>query len=99
MSIGLDWVAQCNSGNFYCNPQIVMMESPRCGSTDYISQSLCLPFISGIYSFGAEPQIAPASIRLCHCSYRHGLSITDGKINSVTVSFHPFIHSFIDLTA
>lgn len=37
LSIGSDWVPQSNSGNFYCNLQIAMMESPRRGSADYIS--------------------------------------------------------------
>lgn len=39
-SIGLDWVAQSNSENFYSNLQIAMMESPRCGAADYISQTV-----------------------------------------------------------
>lgn len=50
LSLGGDGVALSNPGNFYCNPQIVMMESPRCGGADYISRSPCPPFISGIYS-------------------------------------------------
>lgn len=45
-----------------------------------------------------EPQIATASIRLCQCSYRAGVSITQSEITNLTVWFHPlFIHLLISV--